>query len=192
MQNILRKIKFKLFDLFLDFIYWVGKIEAINKLLYFYKDFCAVYILRKFGAEVGQDVGILPPLIIHTHKVESDYKNIIIGNHCRLGRGTLLDLGGDIVIEERVVISMGVTLLTHIDVGKSPLAAQSKFVNYSKLHIRKGAYIGANATLLGGVTIGENSVVGAGAVILKDVTPFSIVAGVPAKFIGKTYVKSFC
>ena len=51
--------------------------------------------------------------------------------------------------------------------------------------VKKGASIGANATILGGITIGENSIVGAGAVVIKDVPKNCIVVGNPAKVIGK-------
>ena len=52
-----------------------------------------------------------------------------------------------------------------------------------KIHIKKNAWIDANATILQGVTIGENSVVASGAVVSKDVPDNTIVGGVPAKFI---------
>ena len=51
--------------------------------------------------------------------------------------------------------------------------------------VKKGASVGANATILGGITIGENSIVGAGAVVIKDVPPNCIAVGNPAKVIGK-------
>ncbi|MFX0142176.1 MAG: acyltransferase, partial [Candidatus Hodarchaeota archaeon] len=185
LMKSLKKIKYWFFDLFLDGIYWYGKLEAINKLLYFYKDSRTVYILRKFGAKVGENVGILPPLIIHSHNKNNDYGNIKIGNNCRIGRGTLFDLASEIVINDNVVISMGVTLLTHMDVGTSPLSLQTKFIRHSKVKIENGAYLGANVTVLCGVTIGENAIVGAGAVVTKNIEQFSIVAGVPAKKIAK-------
>lgn len=184
MKNILRKFKYTLFNLILISIFKIGKIEVINKLLYLYRDSRAVFILKTFGATIGTNVGVLPPLIVHTHKLESDYRYIKIGNNCRIGRNTLFDLGGEIIIEDNVVISMGVTLLTHIDTGTSPLSSQPRFVRYSRLHIKKGAYIGANATILDGVTIGENSVIGAGSVVTRDVQSNTIVAGVPAMICG--------
>ncbi|MCZ2083871.1 MAG: sugar O-acetyltransferase, partial [Flavobacteriales bacterium] len=54
-----------------------------------------------------------------------------------------------------------------------------------KIHIKKNAWIGANVTILQGVTIGENSVVAAGAVVSKDVPDNTIVGGIPAKILKK-------
>ena len=55
--------------------------------------------------------------------------------------------------------------------------------------IKRGAWIGAGAIILPNVTIGERAVVGAGAVVTKDVPPYTVVAGVPAKEIKKLYLK---
>lgn len=184
-KKILKKIKLCIFDLFLIAVYWNGKLEGINKLLFFFRDNNAIYILKKFNANIGMNVGILPPLIVHSHNKNCNYKNIIIGNNCRIGRGTLIDIANKIEIQNNVVISMGVTLLTHMDVGTSPLASNPKYNNQAGLKIENGVYIGANATVLCGITIGRNAIVGAGAVVTKNIDPFSIVAGVPAKLIGK-------
>ena len=53
-------------------------------------------------------------------------------------------------------------------------------------HVRAGAAIGSNATIVAGITIGEGALIGAGAVVTRDVPPYAIVAGVPARIIGST------
>ena len=79
----------------------------------------------------------------------------------------------NVVIEDNVTISFGVTFVAHgVKVGKT----QSE----KTIIIREGAYIGAAAVLLPGIEIGSRAVVGAGAVVTKDVPPGTVVAGSPA------------
>jgi acetyltransferase-like isoleucine patch superfamily enzyme len=108
------------------------------------------------------------------------------GKHIKIGRNvfinhacSFLDLGG-ITIEDDVLIGPRVNLTTEnhpIDPSKR------KFLDVRSIIIRKGAWIGAGATILPGVTVGVNSVVAAGAVVTKDVPDNTIVGGVPAKFL---------
>lgn len=85
---------------------------------------------------------------------------------------------GDITIEDNVQIAPGVTMLTanhdieHMNILKT-----------APIHIKDGAWVGAWAVLLPGVTIGEHAIVGAGAVVTKDVESYTVVAGNPAKLI---------
>jgi acetyltransferase-like isoleucine patch superfamily enzyme len=107
-------------------------------------------------------------------------KNIKIGNHVFINFDcTFLALGG-ILIEDDVQIGPKVSLITE----NHPLAPdQRKGLIGKPVHIKKNAWIGANATILPGVTIGENSVVAAGAVVSKDVPDNTVVGGIPAKII---------
>ncbi len=101
-------------------------------------------------------------------------KNVFINHDC-----TFLDLGG-IIIEDEVMIAPKVSLITE----SHPLPpSERKALTLGKIHIKKNAWIGASATILPGVTIGENSVVAAGAVVSKDVPDNTVVAGVPAKVV---------
>ena len=75
-------------------------------------------------------------------------------------------------------------VFTNIKIPRSEFPQRgSKF--YSKTIVKKSASIGANATILCGVTIGEYALIGAGSVVTKDVPPFSLVVGNPGKVIGK-------
>ncbi len=89
-----------------------------------------------------------------------------------------------LTLENGVGIGPGVTIIIHSDPSPSPLRRI-----YPKLSlpvtIKKGAWIGARALILPGITVGEFSVIAAGAVVTKDVPPYSVVAGVPAKVIKK-------
>lgn len=105
---------------------------------------------------------------------------IKIGNNVFINHSlTTVALGG-ITIEDNVQIAPGVTMLTanhdieHMNILKT-----------APIHIKEGAWIGARAVLLPGVTIGEHAIVGAGAVVTKDVEPYTVVGGNPAKLIKK-------
>ncbi len=101
-------------------------------------------------------------------------KNVFINHAC-----SFLDLGG-ITIEDDVLIGPRVNLVTE----NHPInPAQRKSLVLDSIVIRKNAWLGAGVTVLPGVTIGENSIVAAGALVTKDVPANTIVGGVPAKII---------
>lgn len=131
-------------------------------------------ILSRILDKEIQDVAIFTPIYINYGKNISIGKNVFINFDC-----TFLALGG-ITIEDDVLIGPKVSLITE----NHPLNPQERKGLVGKsIHIKKNAWIGANATILPGVTIGENAVVAAGAVVSKDVPENSIVGGIPAKFI---------
>lgn len=133
------------------------------------------YFLNQIiAAEVDESVTIFTPLYINCGKNIKFGKNIFINFDC-----TFLALGG-ITIEDNVMIAPKVNLLSEAH-PISPKDRHSLIVSH--IHIKKNAWIGANATILPGVTIGENSIVAAGAVVTKDVLDNTIVGGVPAKII---------
>ena len=109
----------------------------------------------------------------------------MIGDNCHIGKDVFFDLKAPIIIEDSVTISMRTTIITHLDVGKSLLKKISFPVTQGQVIFKKGCHVGTNATILHGVTIGEYAMVGAGAVVTKDVPPYTIVGGVPAKVIKK-------
>lgn len=101
-------------------------------------------------------------------------KNVFVNHAC-----TFMDRGG-ITIEDDVLIGPKVNLIT----TSHPLEIAVRKNTVSKpIRIMKNAWIGAAATIMPGVTIGENAVVAAGALVTRDVQPNSIVGGVPAKMI---------
>jgi acetyltransferase-like isoleucine patch superfamily enzyme len=116
-----------------------------------------------------------------------------IGSECNICSHCFIE--NDVVIGNRVTIKNGVQIWDGLriedDVFIGPNAtftndrhprSKAEF-NLLKTHIKKGATIGANATILPGLTIGENAMVGAGSVVTKDIPPNAIVAGNPAKVI---------
>ncbi len=126
------------------------------------------------GAEIHESVTVFTPLRINYGKNTKIGKNVFINFDC-----VFLDLGG-ITIDDNVLIAPKVSLLSE----SHPFAANDRQSLIPKaIHIKKNAWIGANATILQGVTIGENAIVAVGSVVSKDVPDNVIVGGIPAKII---------
>ncbi|OGU44769.1 MAG: acetyltransferase [Ignavibacteria bacterium GWB2_36_8] len=111
-------------------------------------------------------------------------KNSIIGKNCKISSHTFICEG--VEIEDDVFIGHNVTFIN----DKYPRATNTDGTMQSekdwkvvKTLVKKGATVGSSATILCGVTVGENAVIGAGSVVTKDIPPNVIVAGVPAKII---------
>ncbi|MFB4160338.1 DapH/DapD/GlmU-related protein [Geomicrobium sp. JSM 1781026] len=98
--------------------------------------------------------------------------NTVIGNHCTIQTGAYVT--GDTTIEDHVFLGPCVSMSNDKYMGAKPYEMQGPT-------IKKGAKIGNNATLLPGITIGKEAIVGAGAVVTKDARAHTTVAGVPAK-----------
>ena len=126
------------------------------------------------GSEIDLSVVVFTPLHINYGKNTKIGKNVFINFDC-----VFLDLGG-ITIEDNVFIAPKVSLLSE---GHPTSIEDRHSLIPQAIHIKKNAWIGAGATILPGVTIGENAVVAAGAVVSKDVVDNTIVGGIPAKFI---------
>ena len=126
------------------------------------------------GSEIDKSVTIFTPLYMNYGKHTKIGKNVFINFDC-----VFLDLGG-ITIEDNVLIAPKVSLLSEGH-PVSPNERQSLVPGH--IHIKRNAWIGAGATILPGVTIGENAVVAAGAVVSKDVPANRVVGGIPAKII---------
>jgi maltose O-acetyltransferase len=151
-------------------------IAAINRRLLL-ADRCES-LLREFGAAVGENCVLHGPLVLHN--AANDYRNLSIGNNVHIGRVVVLDLAERVTVEDDATVSMGVTILTHADVGDRPLAERYPRTA-QQTRIGEGAWIGANATVLPGCDVGRRAVVGAGAVVLEPVPADAVVGGVPAR-----------
>lgn len=113
-------------------------------------------------------------------------KNATVGKNCKISSHTFVCEG--VHIEDNVFIGHNVTFIndkyprsTNVD-GSMQTESDWKVV---ETRIKKGASVGSSSTILCGITIGENAIVGAGSVVTKDVPPNTIVAGVPAKPLKK-------
>jgi len=120
----------------------------------------------------------------------------IIGERCNLGQNVVVmprtRLGNDVKVQNNVSIYEGVTLEDEVFCGPScvftnvinPRSHVSRKAEYKPTLVRRGATIGANATIVCGVTLGEYAFIGAGAVITGDVAAYGLMVGVPARRIG--------
>ena len=107
-----------------------------------------------------------------------------IGDNSWIGPYCNLDGTGDLKIGEYCSIASGTFILTH-DTAKWCLTGGQAPYEYASTKIGNFCFIGCNTTILKGVTIGNHSIVGAGSMVNKNFPPYSIIAGSPAKLIGK-------
>jgi len=115
-----------------------------------------------------------------------------IGSRVRIGTQTIIErdvkIGDGAWIQSLVYIPNGTVIEEGVFIGPNAVITNDKYPPSRRLApvvIRRGAVIGANATLVAGIEVGEDAVVAAGAVVTRDVPPGVIVAGVPARVIGK-------
>lgn len=124
--------------------------------------------------------------------------NTQIGQKCKIGQNVFIasnvKIGNNVKIQNNVSVYEGVIIEDDVFCGPSMVFTNVKnprsgiprntSKDYLLTHVKKGASIGANATIICGVTIGEWAFIAAGAVVTKDVSPFALMAGVPAKLKG--------
>src|SRR5262245_22391627 len=120
----------------------------------------------------------------------------IIGEHCNLGQNVVVSpevvLGKNVKVQNNVSIYTGVICEDDVFLGPSmvftnvinPRSAVIRKSEYKKTLVKKGASIGANSTIVCGITLGEFCFIGAGAVVTKDVRPYELVLGNPARHAG--------
>lgn len=129
---------------------------------------------RIWGQPLDVSVRMFPPFYTAFGKLTRVGREVFINFGC-----TFLDQGG-ITIEDGVFIGPGAKIVTE---GHPEEPAIRHSLQTRPVVIRRNAWIGAGAIILPGVTVGENAIVAAGAVVTKDVVDNAIVGGVPAKFI---------
>ena len=120
----------------------------------------------------------------------------IIGENCNLGQNVVISpeviIGNNVKVQNNVSIYTGVICEDDVFLGPSmvftniinPRSAIKRKDQYSKTLVKRGVSIGANATIVCGITIGEFAFIGAGAVVLKDILPYALVVGNPSRQIG--------
>ena len=123
-------------------------------------------------------------------------QDCVIGKGCNLGQNVVVSprviLGNNVKVQNNVSIYSGVICEDNVFLGPSmvftniinPRSSIIRRDEYINTLVKEGASIGANATIICGNTIGEFSLIGAGSVVTKDVRPYSLVVGNPAKQIG--------
>jgi len=152
----------------------------------------------KNDVQLGEGVAIYHPDLVNLYgcKIGSDtkigtfveiQKGATIGSSCKVSSHTFICEGVD--IEDGVFIGHGVMFTN--DIYPKAVDAEGKLQTEAdwqviRTLVKNRASIGSNATILCGITIGENALIGAGAVVTRDVPDYAIVAGVPARVVGDT------
>ncbi len=136
------------------------------------------HLVNIYGCKIGENTKIAPFVEIQ--------KKVIIGKNCKIEPFAFIPEG--VVLEDEVFIGPHACFtndkLPRSTTTKGKLKAADDW-EVNRTVVKKRASIGANATIICGIIIGQNSMVGAGSVVTKDVPANSIVAGNPAKVIGK-------
>jgi len=168
----------------------VGKIFGISHVVRYLRDpdpLITVKLLRAFGAKIEKGTTIKRTIYIdNVYEDENstgDFSYLKIGNNCYIGDCTYFDLANEVIIGNDVVISGCVSFVTHADCNRSKYLEKILPRTCKKIIVQDGAWIAFKATILNGVTIGENSVVAANSLVKEDVEKYCVYAGIPAKQI---------
>lgn len=130
------------------------------------------------GVEIDRSTTVMPPFYTDFGLFTRFGKDVFVNFGC-----AFMDRGG-ITIEDGALIGPQVKLITE---NHAPKPELRRHVYSRPILIRRKAWLGAGVTVLPGVTIGENAIVGAGSVVTKDVPDNTVVAGIPAKVIRLIY-----
>ncbi|ULQ56243.1 N-acetyltransferase [Flavihumibacter rivuli] len=121
----------------------------------------------------------------------------VVGSNCTIGQNVYIDnnviIGNGVKVQNNVSLYNSVSLADEVFIGPSvvftnvinPRAFIERKQEFRPTLVGRGASIGANATIICGVSIGEYAMVGAGAVVTRDVPPYALVMGNPARVVGK-------
>lgn len=138
----------------------------------------AARVLRSYGADVAPTAAVVGPLSVIN--AARDFSHLSIGPGAHVGSEVMIDLVERVTIGEGATVSMRCSIITHLDMGHGPLA-ERRPRETGAVTILPGAYVGAGATILHGVTVGREAIVAAGALVHSDVPDGAVVGGVPAK-----------
>jgi len=149
------------------------------------------YRRRKEAIQLGHHAHIRGELLVLGHGGE-----ISVGDYCYVGEGTRIWSGASISIGDRTLISHNVNIFDNLI---HPFSARERHVHFKNIitsghpndinledkpiRIGNDVLVGAQAIILKGTNIGNNAIIGAGSVVTKDVPPFSVVAGNPARIV---------
>lgn len=165
---------------YLKRICWMLINKSLFRLLVGYKlRYVRNLILRAFGAKIP-----LFSLVYSSADIFAPW-NLSVGRHCCIGPKTSIYNKDMIVLDDFSIVSQGTFLCT----ASHDISDPSHKLITAPIYIGKHAWVAANAFVGMGVTIGEGAVVGATASVYKDVEPWTVVGGNPAKFIKKRIMK---
>lgn len=172
------------------------KVFCISLIKYFTNHFIQhipSYTLRNFwyrrilGWNIAPQATIMMGQHIQTNGIRDAGKKVSIGRGSVINWDCMLYITGGLIIGKQVSISAGTWLITGTHEMNDPYFPAT----YKPIYIDDFAWIGMRATILPGVTIGRGAVVMAGAVVSRDVPPYAVVGGVPAREVTQRQLKDF-
>lgn len=173
-DEVMKKGMDRLSNILLEFevflLHCVGQIPSHHVRRFFY---------RLAGIRIGNGS------TIHTRMRLYDPRNIVIGNDSIIGEGAVLDGRDSLAIGDHVAIASDVMIYNAEHNIHHEHFASDEGITRGSVIVDDYVFIGPRAIILPGVTIGKGAVVAAGAVVTKDIAPFAVVGGVPAKPIGE-------
>ena len=142
-------------------------------------------IIRKIEIKLGKNVTILKGTIIECTGVLSNLgEGLTIGNNVGIAQNCFIQVRGKVEIGNDVIFGPNVSIFSenhNFDNPDLPISKQGE--TRIGVKIEDGVWIGTRAVILDGIILGKNSIVAAGSVVTKNVPPYAIVAGIPAKII---------
>ncbi|HOV12497.1 MAG TPA: acyltransferase [Bacteroidales bacterium] len=172
MKQVIKNILFAFYTIFLKNFPSKNQPNALGCRL-------RLLFLKPFFKFVGVNVNIQPGVYMHP------LWNISIGNNSGIGRNCYLSAEDAITIGENVMIGRELIIQTSNHGTKTDIPMIQQGMIKEPVEIGNDVWIGARVIILPGVKIGDGAVIGAGAVVTKDVESYSIVGGVPARKIGE-------
>ena len=174
-NQLVRQVINRIYNIFLEFeiflLHLIGCFPSHHIRRFFY---------RLAGIKIGKGS------TIHTGARFYDPKNIIIGHDTVVGEGAVLDGREKLTIGNHVAIASDVMIYN----SEHVIEHEDFIAKDEPVMIEDYCFIGPRAIILPGIKVGRGAIVAAGAVVTKDVPPFAIVGGVPAKIIGERKNKS--
>jgi acetyltransferase-like isoleucine patch superfamily enzyme len=121
-------------------------------------------------------------------------KGAVIGANCNINCHTFIEnlvkIGNNVTVKSGVYLWDGIDVADNVFIGPNATFTNDKYPRskrypeaFQQTKLKKGSSIGANATILGGVTVGDYAIIAAGSLVTKDVPPYSLVKGSPAKIV---------
>lgn len=169
-------------------VYLSGTIFGISGVIRYLRNpnpLITIKLLRAFGATIGNHSTIKRSLILDNvygdRNSTWDFSHLKIGEDCYIGDCVFFDLANEIVIEDHAVISGRASFITHAECRRSDFIRERFPRECEPIIVGSGAWIGFGATVLHGVKIGSNSVIGANSLLLEDVEGQCVYIGAPAK-----------
>lgn len=186
---MIRKVFSKLFILTKFYFHLlIGKIFGISYIVGYLRNpnpLVSVRLLQAFGAKIGEGSTIKRSIyldnVYRDQNSTGDFSHLEIGKNCYVGDCTYFDLANKVIIGNNVVVSGGVSFVTHADCNRSKYLEKVFPRTCEKIVVQDGVWIAFKATILNGVTVGENSLIAAHSLVKKNVEKCSLHGGTPAE-----------